>query len=136
MRFLHVAAALVALALSSPALVACSDFDATTVKAADGTVTTGPSLAAQRLATVNAVVLPDGYKLGCAAVSIAHGDFQAAAPALVASGKLSVAAIATEKTIFDGAESRCASPPADLVAAGADLAGDASAIFLLMATPK
>lgn len=77
--------------------------------------------------------VPDIYKLGCYGVSTADGAFKAAAPALVAAGKLDADALAKEDAIFKIAQARCANPPDDLIGVGTALLGDASAIYLMMA---
>lgn len=119
--------------MAGTALVGCSYFTPTTTTAADGTVTTAPSKAAAAVATVDAA-LPDAYKLGCGAISVADGYFQAAAPALVIAGKLQQADLDSEKAIFAGAEATCNHPPADLATAGTQLIAQAGSIYLLLAT--
>ena len=104
-----------------------------------GNLTADAATAKANMDNLNAaavVVLPDSYKLGCAAVSVNHGTFIAVAPALLASGKIDQTAIDTEKTIFTGAEARCTNPPADLTGAGEALLADAASIAVLTATKK
>ena len=106
-------------------LSACSSTGTTGSTSASATVSNA-------VAKANAAV-PTAYKLGCGAVSVADGYFKAAAPALLASGKLTQADMAKETSIMVAANARCATPPADLAQAGADMLADASAIYLMIA---
>jgi hypothetical protein len=108
-------------------LSGCSYFTPSTN--ADGTA--GPSKVAAAVASADAA-LPGALQLGCGAISVADGYFQAAAPALVVAGKLSQADLDSEKLIFTLAQKTCANPPADLAAAGAQLLADTGAIYLLV----
>lgn len=82
-------------------------------------------------AQIDAAV-PVAFKLGCAGVSYADGAFKAAAPGLLAAGKLNTEQMRQEAAIFATAQATCATPPADAATAATALLGQASAIYLLL----
>jgi hypothetical protein len=106
-------------------------------------VSVGLVLAACAGGSVKPIPLPDAKTLfaqACAGISTANGAFQAVSPALLVAGKLSQAQIDQEKATFAVASGRCDNPPVDATtgaidyqALAIDTAGDAAAVYLLLA---
>ncbi len=115
-----------------PIVVACAVLALT---ACAGTTGTLPTTDVAHVSASIEASLPTLFKSGCAGVSIADGAFKAAAPALVASGKLNGESVQQEASIFAVAQVTCANPPTDLAGAATTLLGQAAAIYLLMAPP-
>jgi len=73
------------------------------------------------------------FQTACNGLTTADAAFQAASPALIASGKLTAAQVSQEKAIYAVASNQCLHPPADPQTAAVDIVADAAAIYLLIA---
>lgn len=75
------------------------------------------------------------FDYACSALSTAHGSFVALSPALIASGRMDTAAVATELATFEGLATFCdpEKRPKDVAELTTRLMAQAAAIYLLMA---